>query len=437
MSEIQITKILDRELKKDYQILVPYSLIESRIDQAIDNIQKNYKMDGFRKGQVPKNIIKRKYELSMIGEEAEKIINETSRKITDENNFRLAIAPKVEVKVLEPKKDFEYIVSIEILPIVPEIDLTNITVIKRNVEADKENIDEFVRKIPESHRKFDKTAIDYEAKNGDIVYIDYLGKIDGKAFEGGDAKNYELELGSHSFIAGFEEQLIGKKSGDDVVVRVKFPEKYHDNNVAGKDAEFEVKINSILSVTLPELNEEFLKEKYGFDNISQLEEMAKKQIEEVFEESARFLFKKELFDFLNNKYEFAVPESLVNDQFKNIWQEIEVKNKFVNDEDKEKAKQENLKLATRMIRSGIILSDLATKNNLTVSDDEMIADINKKISRFPHQADLFVRYYKENPDALRKVRGTILEDKVIDFIITQAGIKIAKISVKDFQNLES
>jgi trigger factor len=440
MSEIQIKKVLDTKLKQDYQILVPYLIIKTRIDNIIKDIQKNYKMDGFRKGLVPENILRQKYEASIMTEESEKIINEVSKKIIDENNLKLALTPKIEIKVFESQKDFEYMVFIEILPTVPEIELSKIKTIKRDVVVDKNEVAEFISKLTKQHRKWEEQNEDYKAKKGNAVNIDYVGKIDKEIFEGGSAKNHQLELGSKSFIDNFEDQLIGKKAGNEVRVKVKFPKEYHNSQYANKAAEFEVKINSVSVAIDPELNDEFIKTNFGLENITKLEEIAQSQLNKNLEESAKNLFKKDLFDFLNKKYDFDLPQGLVEEQFKSIWQEVEEElkenpGKFKNDQEKEKSKEENKELAKRMIRSGIILSDLAKKHEISISNDDLIAEINKKANEFPGQEKMIAKYYQDNPSAIQNLRGKILEDKVIDFILNKSNIETKKISVKDFEKL--
>jgi trigger factor len=440
MSAVQIKNILDKKLKKTYQVVVPYSEIEARINKVVEDIRKNYKLDGFRKGQVPTNIIKQKYEASIMAEESEKIINETSKKIVDENKLKLALAPQVDVKTFEPKKDFEYSVTMELFPSVPEIDLNKVKVVKREVEIGKAEIADFISKITKYHRKWDKQAENYKAKNGDAVNIDYVGKIDKEAFEGGSAQGHQLELGSKSFIDNFEEQLVGKKAGDEVKVKVKFPKEYQNAKYAGKAAEFEVKINSVLTGTDPELNDEFVKNNFGLENLAKLEEIAKTQVEGNYTNLSKNLFKKDLFDFFNKKYDFDLPEGLVEEQLKNIWVEVEEElktnpDKFKNDKEKEKAKDEKRKLAERMIRNGIILSDLSDKNKLTVNNNDLIAEVNKKASQFPGQEKMVAEYYQKNPSAIQSLRGQILEDKAIDFILEKAAIEIKKISTKDFDKI--
>ena len=441
MSEVQIKNTLDKKLKKTYQIVVPYSLIESRINHIVEDVRKNYKLDGFRKGQVPANIIKQKYESSIMAEESEKIINETSKKIINDNNLKLALSPKVEVKTFEPKKDFEYSVTMEIFPSVPEIELNKIKIVKKEAE-----IAEFIAKITKYHRKWesknDGQNEGYKARTGDAVNIDYVGKIDKEIFEGGSAKGHQLELGSKSFIDNFEEQLVGKKAGDEVRVKVKFPKEYHNAKFAGKAAEFEVKINEILTGKDPELNDEFVKTNFGLENLAKLEEIAKQQVEGNYKAASRNFFKKDLFDFLNKKYDFDLPEGLVEEQFKNVWAEVEEElkenpDKFKNDKEQEKAKEEKRKFAERMIRNGIILSDLSEKNKLTVTNNDLIAEVNKKASQFPGQEKMVAQYYQKNPDAIQSLRGQILEEKAIDFILEKSAIEIKKISVKDFDKIES
>ncbi|MFT6106279.1 MAG: trigger factor [Rickettsiales bacterium] len=442
MSDIQIKNILDKKLKKSYQVTVPYVVIEGRIDAIVEKARKTYKLDGFRKGQVPANIIKQKYETSIMAEESEKIINETSKKIITENNLKLALSPKVEVKTFEPKKDFEYEVSMELFPEVPEINLQKVKVTKKEVEIGKKEIDDFISKISQHHRKWEKQEAGTKAKKGDAVNIDYVGKIDKEAFEGGTATGHQLELGTKSFIDNFEDQLIGKKEGEEVKVKVKFPKEYQNAKYAGKAAEFDVKVNSVLKGEDPELNDEFIKTNFGLENLTKLEEIAKEKVEGDYKLASRNFFKKDLFDLLNKKYDFDLPEGLVEEQFKNVWKEVEEElkenpEKFKNEKEQTKAKEEKRKLAERMIRSGIILSDISSKNKIIVSKEDLMAEVNNKARQFPGQEKMVAEYYQKNPEAIQSLRGQVLEEKTIDFILENAAIEIKKVSIKDFDKIEN
>ena len=438
MYQFEIKNILDKKLKKDYQVVVPYPLINERIDAEVLNIRKNYKMKGFRNGQVPLEIIKQKYEGSIMADEAQKIINEVSQKIIKENDLKLALAPQIKVEVFELKKDLSYSVSMELFPIVPEIELEKLKLVKREVEIVKKDVDEAITKIIGNYKEWDKQEDSYKAKKSDSVNINYVGKIDDKEFDGGTAKDKQLELGSKSFIDDFEDQLIGKKAGDEVKVKVKFPKEYHSPEFAGKKAVFDVKINSVLKAKELKLDNEFVKEKFGVEDLSKFEEEIKKQIAIGYEASSINLFKKDLFEILNKKYDFELPEGLIEEQFKAIWAEIEEEikknpEKFKNEKEEKKAKSEKRELAEKMIRSGIILSNISQKNKITISNQDLIDEINKKASQFPGQEQMVAQYYQKNPQAVQEIRGFLLEEKVVDFIIGNSNVEIKNISFKDLE----
>jgi trigger factor len=438
MSQVQIKNILDKKLKKDYQIIVSYAMIDERIDAEVLKIQKTYKIKGFRPGQVPVDVIKQKYESSIMAEESQKIINETSKKIVDENELKLALAPKVDVETFEPKKDFKYTVSMELFPEVPQIELDKLKLVKKEVAVAQKDIDEAKLKITANHKEWDKKDDSYKAKKGDAVNIDYVGKIDGKEFDGGSAKGHQLEIGSKSFIDNFEDQLVGKKAGDEVKVKVKFPKEYHSADFAGKKAEFEVKVNSILVTKELKIDNKFVKEKFGVDDVKKFEEEISKQISSGYESMSRSLFKKDLFDLLNKKFNFELPSGLVEEQLERVWAEIEQEikqnpDKFKNEKEENKAKEEKRKLSDKMVRSGIILSNISQENKITVADNEIMSEVNKKAAQFPGQEQMVADYYQKNPQAVQEIRGMLLEEKVVTFILGKAKVEIKKTSLKDLE----
>ncbi len=438
--QTQVKTILDKKLKKDYEIIVPYGLVEQKINESATEIRKTLNLKGFRKGQVPVEVIKQKYGKSLMAEESDNIISQEVKKIISEKNLKIALQPKVDIKVFEEGKDLQIAVSLELFPEVPEINLDKIKIEKREVEIEQKDIDEGVNKLLKFYRKFDAQPENYKAKLGDAVNIDYVGKIDKEEFEGGSAKNHQLELGSKSFIDDFEEQLVGCKKGDEVKVKVKFPKEYHSEKFAGKKAEFDVKINEVLSPQKLEINDEFVKNNFGLESKAKLEEEIKKQIIGNYEGLSRDMFKKELFDFLNKKYDFDLPLGLEEEQLKQIWQDVEEElktnpEKFKNEKEKEKAKEEKRKIAQRMIRCGIILNDLAQKNNVEASTDDINKELSKVLQRFAGQEKAIIEYYQKNPSAISQLKGSIIEEKTVDFIIEKANIDKKKISTKDFDKL--
>ncbi len=438
--EIQIKNTFDKKLKKDFHVIIPRQLIETKVNDYIEKVRGNFSLKGFRKGQVPAAVIKEKYEASIMADESDKIINDTVKKIVTDNNIKLALTPKIDIKTFEAGKDVEFTAVMELYPQVPEVELNKIKVIKRDSEISAADLDESLTKLLKFYRKWNPKAASEKAKLGDSVNIDYLGRIDKVEFEGGAAKGYQLELGSKSFIDDFEEQLVGKKAGDEVRVKVKFPKEYQKEEFAGKAAEFEVKINEVLAAEMPEINDEFIKNNFGLESKAKLEEAVKKQIADNYQSMERNLFKKELFDFLNKKHDFELPAGLVEEQLANLWAETEEElkanpNKFKNDKEKEKAKEKKREIAQRMIRCGMILSDLAQKNKVEVTNDDLNQEIGKILARFPNQEKAVLDYYQKNASAVQQLRGSIIEEKTIDFILSNSGLEKKKVSLKELDKL--
>ena len=434
--EVIIKNVLDKKLKKDYQITIPYKMIDAKINENIVKIKGNLTLKGFRKGQVPDDVIKQKYGQSIMADESDKIISETLKKIVKDNNLKPALPPKIDIKTSEENKDIELIAEIELYPVVPEIDLSKVKVTKREVELAQSDVDEALNKLLRYYRSWDEQDASYKAKTSDSVNIDYLGKIDKVEFEGGGAKGYLLELGSKSFIDNFEDQLVGKKAGEQVKVKVKFPKEYHKAEFAGKAAEFDVTINKVLTGKMPEINDEFIKNTFGIESKTKLEEEVKKQVEGNYQGISRNLFKKEFFDFVNKKHDFELPTGLVDEQLNNLWAEIEEElktnpDKFKNEKEKEKEKTKKREIAERMIRCGIILSELAQKNKIEVTNDDLNKELGKILARFQGQEKAVMDYYQKNNAAVQQLKGSIIEEKAIDFILAQSAIEKKKISVKD------
>jgi trigger factor len=439
--EVIIKNTLDKKLKKEYNVTIPNQLIEGKISDYVQKIKPKFALKGFRKGQVPDAVIKEKYGQSIMADESDKIISDTLKKIVKDNDFKLAMSPKIDIKSFVAQKDIELSIAMELYPTIPEIDLNKIKITYRNAEIGTADIDEALNKLLKFYRKWNKQEVSgYKAKTADSVNIDYVGKIDKKEFEGGSAKGYQLELGSKNFIDDFEEQLVGKRAGDDVKVKVKFPKDYHNAEFAGKAAEFEVKINEILIAENPEINDEFIKTNFGLENKSKLEEAIKQQIEGNYQGIAKNLYKKELFDFLNKKYDFDLPEGLVEEQTNNLWAEIEEElktnpDKFKSDKEKSKEKDKKREVAVRMIRCGMILSELAQKNKVEATNDDVNKEISKIFAKFQGQEKAVMEYYQKNPSAIQQLKGSIIEEKTVDFITNQPSTDKKKTSLKELDKL--
>jgi len=438
--EVQINNIADSKLKKEYKITIPKSLIDTKVDEYIKKVRGNFNLKGFRKGQVPAEVVKEKYGKSILAEESDKLINDTIKSVVKDNDFKLALSPKVDVKEFKEGIDLEVSAIFELYPEVPEIDLKKLKITKREPVISQGDVDESFEKLLKFYRKWEPKEDGSKSKKDDSVDIDYVGKIDDVEFEGGAAKGHKLELGSKSFIDNFEDQLVGKKKGDEVKVKVKFPKDYQKAEFAGKSAIFDVKVNAVLTGTMPELDDKFIKENFGMESKEKLEEAVRKQVEESYKDVKTNLFKKELFDFLNKKYVFDLPEGLVEEQLTTLWAEVEEEiktnpDKFKNDKEKEKAKKKKREMAERMIRSGMILSDIASRNKIEVGNEDINAELQKILARYPGQDKQVIEYYQKNPSAASQLRGSIIENKTIDYLFGLEEIDSKKTSIKDLDKL--
>ena len=436
--EARIKNTHDKKLRKDFELILPKELVNKKIDDYIAKIQGTFNLNGFRKGQVPVSVIKDKHGSAIMIDEVEKLISENIKKIVADNKIKLALQPKVDLKKIEMGHDVEVTLIMELFPEVPEIDVKKVKVVKKEIEIAESELGEEFKKFAKYFCTWDKQDVGYKAKLKDAVKLDYVGKIDKKEFEGGSAKDFQLELGSKSFIDDFEEQLVGKKAGDELTVKVKFPKDYRVENLAGKPAEFDVKINEILVAKLPEITDEFVKESFGFESKKVFEENIKKELEKRNEDMTFDAFKIELFEYFNKKYDFDLPAGMVEEQTNIMWREIEEElkttpQKFKNDKEKEKAREAKEELAKKMIRCGIILSKICEQNKIELSKEDFDKEIAKVLARFPGQEKQVIEYYQKNPQIIENIRLTAIETKAINFVMNQEATEKKKNSFKDFE----
>jgi trigger factor len=436
MSETQVRNILDTKLKKGYQIIVPFNIIDQKIDDYILKIKGNYSQAGFRKGHVPEKVIKDKYAPSIMAEESEKIINENIKKIVEEKKFSLALSPKIDVKDFEYGKDFQYDITFELLPEIPEINFEKIKITKKELEVADKDIDEEIKKTLATLKDWSEKKEGSKIAKGDQAYIDYVGKIDGKEFEGGKAENQPLEIGSKTFIDNFEEQLIGAKIGDKILVKVKFPKEYHKKEFAAAKAEFDVKINKIMEATEPKLTDELVKEKFNSKDISDFKIKISEKIADNYKNISAALFKGELTDYLNKKFDFELPEGMVSERFDKIWPEIEKRDfakGFTNDKEKNKSQEKYRKDLEKHLRCSLIFSEEAQKNKISVTQEDINKSLDEKSKLFPGNEEMFKNFYLQNKEMLGQIQNEIFDNKIADFFEKNIQIKHKKVSSKELE----
>lgn len=425
---MKVTEIKNEGLKREFKVVLPAADLQKEVDKKLQSVSKTIKLDGFRPGKAPLSMIKKKHGRNVLGEVLEHTVSNTTQKLLQDKNLYPALQPKIDIAKFEEGSDLEYSIAFEVFPEVPEFDLEKIKIQKPVADISDKDIDDGIERIRKSTSDFVPLKKQRAAKKGDAVLIDFTGKLNGEVFEGGSAKEFRLELGSGQFIPGFEDQLVGVKKGEDCVVKVTFPENYGSADLAGKDAEFEIKVHEVLEAQQPELNDEFA-QKVGAENVEKLKGMVKSYLENDFANVARVKLKKDLFDSMDKVCKFDVPEGMVELEYKSLLKSTEVKDE--SDKDKKKREKECNELAERRVRLGILLSEIGRKNNIAVTENEVRKAVFDQAKTMPGYEKNLIEYYQKNPQALDSLRGPILEDKVVNFIVEKINAKEQKMTTSE------
>jgi trigger factor len=441
---MQVTETLAEGLKHEFQVSVPASDLDAKADVRLVELKDKVRLNGFRPGKVPVSHLKKVYGRSVMAETIDQTIRDTNSQIFTERGFRLATEPKITMPteekavddILTGKSDLTYTVSIEVVPAIQLADFKSFTVEKPVAEVTDGDVDEAIKRIADQNRAFAAKAEGVKAETGDRVTISFKGTIDGTPFDGGTGENIQVTIGSNTFIPGFEEQLLGIAVGETRTLKVSFPKNYASEKLAGQPAEFETTATSIEAPQATEINDEFAKT-LGLESLDKLKEAARERLTAEFAGATRQRVKRMLLDRLDESHRFEAPPSLVEEEFKLMWNsikaEMESSGKTFADEDttEEAAKEEYRTIADRRVRLGLVLSEIGEKNKITVTDDEVSRAVIERARQMPGREKEVWDYYRSNANALAQLRAPIYEDKVVDFILELANVTEKKVTRED------
>jgi trigger factor len=436
---MQIVEKSGEGLSRVFGVTVPVSDLNAALDARIAEITPTLNIKGFRPGKVPTAHVRRLYGKALMSEVVEKTLNETTQKVLDENKLRPAGDPDLKPEgdmeaVIEGKADLAYEIAVDVMPDFEPVDVTTLSLKRPVYEPTAKEVDDAVAELAKQNRTYEaKTGKTVKAKDGDMVVIDFLGKLDGVAFDGGAAEDAELVLGSGQFIPGFEEQLVGAKPGDDVEVKVTFPETYQAENLKGKEAVFEVKVKGVKAPVDAPADDAFA-ERLGIENLEKLRELLKGNLEKEYAGASRFKLKRALLDQLDTKHDFPLPPKMVEAEFAAIWQQVE-QDKEAGDLPPEDAKksdkklrEEYRKIAERRVRLGLILAEIGRANNVQVTEQELGEAMRAEAMKYGPQAQQVFDLFRQNANAQAQLRAPLFEDKVVDLIVEKAKVKDTKVS---------
>ncbi len=434
---MQVTETQNEGLKRAYAITLTAQELDQKVNAKLEEARKNFQMKGFRKGKAPAALMKKMFGKSVLGEAMQESIDDAMREHFEQTGDRPAMQPDVKMtnEDWEEGQDVEVALSYEALPEVPEADFSTIELEKLVTEIDDESVNEALDNLANSANHFESRAEGEEAQDGDQVVIDFVGKIDGEAFDGGSAEDYPLVLGSNSFIPGFEDQLKGAKAGEERNVNVSFPEEYQAEALAGKDAVFECKIKDVKEPKAAPIDDELAK-RFGMDDLDALKAQVRERLADEYAGAARQVLKRNLMDKLDELFDFDLPPSLVETEAKQIahqlWHE-ENPDHQGHDHPEIEPTDEHNKLAERRVRLGLLLAEVGNKAEVTVTDAEMQQAMMAQARQYPGQERAFCEFIQKNQGAQQQLRAPIFEDKVVDYIVELTKVTEKKVSKDELQ----
>jgi len=434
---MQVTETLNEGLKRGYNIVVTADELAAKVDEKLVEARPEIEMKGFRKGKVPMALLKKQYGQRLMGEAMQESIDGAMSKHFEDSGDRPAMQPAVKMINDDWKEgdDIHVEMSYEALPTIPEVDLKKIKLEKMIAKADEASVDEALANLAETAQDFADRKKGTKAKDGDQVTIDFLGKVDGEAFEGGAAEDYPLVLGSNSFIPGFEAQLVGVKLGEEVEVNVTFPAEYGAENLAGKDAVFECKIKAVKAPKAAEINDE-LATKFGAEDLAALKGQITERLEAEYAGAARAVQKRHLLDALDKMVKFELPPSLVEAEAGQIAHQLwHDENPDVQGHDHPEIEptDEHNTLAERRVRLGLLLAELGQKAEIQVTDAEMTQAMMNQARQYPGQEREFFEFVQQNPQMQQQMRAPLFEDKVVDYVFELATVTDKDVSKDELQ----
>ena len=444
-----ITETLSEGLKREFEVVITSAEIDILVNEKLVGIAKEAKLPGFRPGKVPISVVKNRFGKQVLGEVVRETIDNASKETMDSNKLTASSQPKIEIISFEEGEDLKAKLSVEIMPNFEIPELSSLEIIKPVVEIVDKDINDAVEKIAKENIGTNLIKKNRAAKLGDTLVIDFLGKVDDVAFEGGEAKGHNLKLGSNSFIPGFEDGLVGAIKDKTIFVKVTFPLDYQAKNLAGKEAVFETTVNEIREDAKLEINDEFAKT-LGMESLEALKNAVSEQLKKQHDEASRQKAKRDILDKLANAVSFELPETLEKEEYASICKAMNPNAKpdhdQVQDQDHDlpapdkgmsKAEKDDAsEISKRRVRLGLLLSEIGRKNNIKVEEEDTRNAMMKEIQKYPGQEKEVMEYFKKNPDAQQQLAGPVFEDKIIDFILELAKVKEKIVSIEELYKSE-
>ena len=431
---MQIEEIKNENLIREYKITIPFQTINSKVEEKVLEAAKTFRMPGFREGKVPLSIVRQRVGKEETSKQIQGQITSIITNLIESKNIVPSGRPDVEVLSFNEEDGLSIRITFNVLPKVPEIKWEDIEIEKIKIKISDDEINESKNGMLKEFREHKKAKADYKIKNWDKVNIDFEGKIDGKDFDGNKDEKMDLIVGDGQFLQDFEKQLTGCKAGESKSFDVIFSKDYPQKDLALKTASFKVKINDVMQLEpIQKVTLEMLK-KLGVESEEKLNKLISNRLNADFMGATRLKMKKDLFDEIDKRYDFDLPSQMLDQDFEMIWKEVQ-KNKdkdesFKNKTDEE-LKLEYKKISKRRVKLGLVMAEVARKNNINITDEELQEIIKTQANQNPSIKDRILEFYKD-PENVEKIKGPILEEKALDVILTKIKFKEKEMTSEEF-----
>jgi trigger factor len=438
---MEITETLSDGLKREFQIQVPAADLEARLTERLGELKDKVQLRGFRPGKVPMAHLRKIYGKAVMAETIEALIRELNAKVVTDHGLKLAMEPKVTIpneetevaKVIGGQSDLAYTLAVEVLPKIELADFKGIKLERPVADVTDTQVSEALDRIAEQNRPFAAKGEGGKVEKGDRVVIDFTGTLEGVPFEGGTGGDVGVNVGSGTFIPGFEDQLIGMTAGETRQVKVTFPSNYTNEHLAGKDAEFKVTAKTVEAPGTVAVDDAFAKQ-LGLESLDKLKEAVKGRLQQEHAGLSRQRVKRQLLDKLDEMHKFALPPTLAEEEFKNVWNavdsDLKAQGRSFADEGttEEKAREEYRGIAERRVRLGLVLAEIGERNKIAVTDEEVTRAVVERARQVPGREQEVWEFYQKNPGALASIRAPIFEEKVVDFLLELATVSEKQVS---------
>ncbi len=417
---MNIEELKNENLDLELKVTIGKDVIAKGLEKELATASKEINMPGFRKGKVPMSMVKNKYGAAARQDVVKNSIMDSLKEIEESRKLKLATSPEVENIVSEEGKDVSFTAKYILMPEIKMPDWSKVKIEKPAIEFSDKEIDEFIADIAKQSTSFKEVKAGTKAKMDDQVTIDAIGYVDDKAFAGGKLEGHKLVLGSKSFIDNFEEQLVGAKAGDEIKVKVKFPDEYHAKELAGKDAVFDCKVIAVSKAETPTMDDAFVKENFKVESLEEFKGLVKKDAEGKYNNQITILVKKRLFDELEKLVDFPLSNTLLEKEIKLLESQLKAGGNDSELEGKsDKEKQKYIEdLCKRRLRIGFLLAEYSNSNNIKITNQDLQAEVSKRVSMMePRMQEFYIKYIQENKSAIEEIKGSVVEDKTVEHIL--------------------